>query len=136
MSTALARLVLAAAVTASAACSAGAPYGFHRATAAPFPSRDILGEAEIRASHVTTAYDAIMRLRPTYVTWQRIATGYERRLVYVDGMLMGGLDVLRTMPAADIHEVRLLTPVSGAYAYPLNNSGGAILITTKVGPAR
>lgn len=136
MSTALARLALAVTVAASAACSASAPYGFHRATAAPFPSRELLGEAEIQGAHVTTAWDAIMRLRPTYVTWQRTATGYERRLVYVDGMLMGGLDVLRTMPAADIHEVRLLTTVSGAYGYPLNNSGGALLITTKVGPAR
>ena len=77
-----------------------------------------------------------MRLRPTYVTWQRFSTGRERRLVYVDGMLMGGLEVLRTLPAADIHEVWLLTAVGGAYGYALNNSGGALLITTKVGPAR
>lgn len=134
MSTALARLALAAALTASAGCSA--PYGLHRATSAPFPSREVLGEAEIRGAHVTTAWEAVMRLRPTYVTWQRVSTGHERRLVYVDGMLMGGLDVLRTMPAADIHEVRLLTAVGGAYGYALNNSGGALLITTKVGPAR
>lgn len=136
MSTAPARLALIAAFIASAACSASAPYGFHRATAEPFPSRDMLGEAEIRGAHVTTAYEAIMRLRPTYVSWQRISTGNERRLVYVDGMLMGGLEVLRSMPAADIHEIRLLTNVSGAYGYPLNNSGGALLITTKAGPSR
>jgi hypothetical protein len=136
MSTALARLALATALMTAAACTASAPYGFHRATAAPFPSRELLGEAEIAGAHVTTAYEAVMRLRPTYVTWQRITTGNERRLVYVDGMLIGGLDVLRTMPAADIHEIRLLTSVSGAYGYPLNNSGGALLITTKVGPAR
>lgn len=136
MSTALARIALAVAFTASAACSASAPYGFHRATAAPYPSRDLLGEAEIRTAHATTAYEAIMRLRPTYVTWQRITTGNERRLVFVDGMLMGGLDVLRTMPAADLQEVRLITAVNGAYGYALANSGGALLITTKVGPPR
>ena len=136
MSTALARLVLAVAVAASAACSSRAPYGFPRATAAPFPSREILGEAEIQGAHVTTAYEAIMRLRPTYVTWQRSSTGNERRLVYVDGMLMGGLDVLRTMPAGDIHEVRLVRAVNGGYAFALNNSAGALLITTRLGPAR
>jgi hypothetical protein len=135
MSRTLARLALTAAVTASAACST-VPPGFHQATAAPFPSRELLGENEIANAHALTAYEAIMRLRPTYLSWQRIATGNERRLVYVDGMLMGGLDVLRTMPAADIHEVRLLTTLSGAYGYPLNNSGGAILITTRVGPRR
>ena len=136
MSTALARLAIAAACIASAACSASGPYGFHRATAGPYPSRDMLGEADIRGAHDTTAYEAIMRLRATYVTWQRITTGNERRLVFVDGMLMGGLDVLRTMPAADIHEIRLITAVNGAYGYALANSGGALLITTKVGPAR
>ena len=132
MSTTLARLAVVAMLTATAACARGAPYGFHAATAAPFPSRELLGEYEIANAHALTAYEAIMRLRPTYLTWQRVATGNERRLVYVDGMLMGGLDVLRTMPAADIHEVRLLTTLSGAFGYPLNNSGGAILITTKV----
>ena len=136
MSTALARLALVAALTAGAACAPGAPYGFHRAAPIPFPSREFLGENEISSAHALTAYDAIMRLRPTYLTWQRAATGNERRLVYVDGMLMGGLDVLRMMPAADIHEVRLLTTLSGAYGYLVNNPGGAILITTKVGPHR
>jgi hypothetical protein len=136
MSTAPARLALALVIAASAACTASAPYGFHRATAAPFPSRDILGEAEIGGAHATTAYEAIMRLRPTYVTWQRMSTGNERRLVYVDGMLMGGLDILRSMPAADIREVRLVTAASGAYGLVPANSGGALLITTKVGPGR
>ena len=136
MSTALARLALAIAVTTSAGCYASESYGFHRASPAPFPSREMLGEAEIANANVVTAYEAIMRLRPTYVTWQRTATGNEHRVVYVDGMLMGGLDVLRAIPAADIHEVHLLTPVSGAYPYPLINSGGALIITTKHGPAR
>jgi len=135
MSTALARLALAIAVTTSAACYANESYGFHRASAAPFPSREMLGEAEIAQANVVTAYEAILRLRPTYVMWQRIASDNEHRVVYVDGMLMGGLDVLRSMPAADIHEVHLLTAVS-PYPYPLINSGGALIITTKHGPAR
>ena len=136
MSARLPRVAVVAALIVAAACAPSAPYGFHRATAAPFPSRDLLGEYEIATAHASTAYDAIMRLRPTYLTWQRASTGNERRLVYVDGTLMGGLDVLQTMPAADIHEVRLLTTLSGAFGYPLNNSGGAILITSKVGPRR
>jgi hypothetical protein len=133
MSTRLARLVFCVALSAAAACNASAPYGFHRATGAPYPSRDLLGESEIANANASTAYDAIMRLRPTFITWQRSATGNERRLVYVDGTLMGGIEWLQAMPATDIHEVRLLTPLTGSNMYPLNNSAGAIVITTKNG---
>jgi len=136
MSTALARLALAVAVATSAACTPAAPYGFHRAASAPFAPREMLGEAEIANSHAQTAYEAIMRLRPTFIRVQRIATGNERRVVYVDGILMGGIDVLNTMSAADIHEVHLVTPVSGAYQYPFIDAAGALIITTKYGPSR
>jgi hypothetical protein len=139
MSTPLARLALpglAALLLSAAACTAAAPYGFHRATAAPFPTRGILGEAEIADAHVADAYDAITHLRPTYLNFQRMSTGYERRLVYLDGLLIGDIEALHSVPAAHIHEIRLLTPLDGGYALPLNNSGGAILITTKVGRGR
>lgn len=136
MSTPLARLALCLSLAAAAACSASAPYGFHRATAAPLPSRDLLGEAEIRNANASTAYEAINRLRPSFIRWQRNVTGNERRLVYVDGTLMGGLEWLQTIPATDIHEVRLLTPLTGSGMYPLNNAGGAIMITTKYGLTR
>jgi hypothetical protein len=132
MSTPLARLALCAVLT-TAACNVSAPYGFHPATAGPYPSRDLLGETEIANANAGTAYDAIMRLRPTFITWQRNATSHERRLVYVDGTLMGGIEWLQTLPAVDIHEVRLLTPITGSNMYPLNNSAGAIVITTKSG---
>jgi hypothetical protein len=136
MSTPLARLAFCLTLSAAAACSASAPYGFHRAIAAPLPSRELLGEVEIQNAHVSTAYEAITRLRPSFIRWQRITTGNERRLVYVDGTLMGGLDWLQAIPATDIHEVRLLTPLTGSGMYPLNNSGGAIMITTKYGLTR
>jgi hypothetical protein len=136
MSTPLARLALCLAFSAAAACTASAPYGFQRATAAPSPSRDLLGEAEIKNAHASTAYDAIDRLRPAFIRWQRNATASERRLVYVDGTLMGGIEWLQMIPAADLHEVRLLTPLTSSGMYPLNNSAGAIVITTKYGLTR
>ena len=134
MPTPLARLALpalSALLVSAAACTTAAPYGFHRATAAPFPTRELLGEAEIANAHVADAYDAITHLRPTYLSFQRMSTGHERRLVYLDGLLIGDLDALHNVPAAHIHEIRLVTPLDGGYALPLNNSGGAILITTK-----
>jgi hypothetical protein len=136
MSTPLARLALSLTLAATAACGTTAPYGFHQATAAPFPSRDLLGEVEIQNAHVSTAYDAIFRLRPGFIRWQRTVTANERRLVYVDGTLMGGVEWLQSIPATDIHEVRLVTPLTNSGMYPLNNAGGAIVITTKYGLAR
>ena len=136
MSTALARLVLAAALGVTTACTASAPYGFHRATAAPFPERDVVGEAEITRAQVTTAYDAIMHLRPTFITWQRALASTDSRLVYVDGMLVGGTESLAMIPATDIHEIRLVTTTGGSGFTPLANPGGAIMITTKVGHMR
>ena len=136
MHTLLARLALCLALSAAGACTSSAPYGFHRATAAPFPSRDFLGEVEISNAHASTAYDAIDRLRPGFIRWQRTATASERRLVYVDGTLMGGVEWLQTMPATDLHEVRLLTPLTSSGRYPLNNAAGAIVITTKYGLTR
>lgn len=136
MSTALARIVLSIGLATATACTASAPYGFHRATASPFPSRDMLGEAEIANAHVVTAYEAIMRLRPTYITWQRPVLGTERRRVYVDGMLLGGLEWLQVIPATDIHEITLITATRGSSAYPVADGGGAIVVTTKLGLRR
>lgn len=134
MSTALARLTLSLGLAVTTACTASAPYGFHRATAAPFPDRNMLGEAEISRAHVATAYDAIMALRPRLINWQRALLSNEPRLVYVDGMLLGGVEWLQMIPATDIHEIRLVTMTNGQSMIPLTNPGGAILITTKLGP--
>lgn len=134
MSTALARLALSVGLAVTTACTASAPYGFHRATAAPFPERNMLGEAEISRAHVATAYDAITRLRPSLISWQRALLSNEPRLVYVDGMLLGGVEWLQMIPATDIHEIRLVTMTNGQSMIPLTNPGGAILITTKLGP--
>ncbi|MFL5563436.1 MAG: hypothetical protein ACJ79K_18370 [Gemmatimonadaceae bacterium] len=133
MSTRLVRHALCVVLAGTAACNASAPYGFHPATAASYAPHDLLGEVEIANASAGTAYDAIMRLRPTFITWQRNATSNERRLVYVDGTLMGGIEWLQMMPATDIHEVRLVTPLTGSNMYPLNNAAGAIVITTKNG---
>ena len=136
MSTALARLALVVALTATAACTAGAPYGFHRAEPVPFPDEYLVGEAEIMRSNASNAYDAIARLRPTFISWRRPAATPEPRLVYVDGMLLGGMEWLREIPATDIHEIRLVTTTVGSGFAPLANPGGAIMITTKLGPSR
>ena len=131
-----ARLALSAVMIVAAACSAGTPLGFKRATAAPFPSRDMIGETEITNAHASTAYDLVLRLRPTFLTWTRSVTPYERRLVFVDGMEMGGLESLQTIPALSVYEIRLLSGIDAAGRFGTSNSAGVLLVTTKLGPRR
>ena len=129
-------LAFCATLAAAGACGSPASLGLKRATAPAFPSRDVIGEAELTNASSATAYEAIQHLRPTFLTWTRSVTPYERRLVFVDGFEMGGLEALQTIPAISIHEIRLLSGIEAAGRYGTTNSAGALIITTKVGPRR
>jgi hypothetical protein len=110
-------LALSLALTATVACTSAAPLRLQRASTAPaFPSRNFIGEAELTGAYAGTAYEAIQRLRPTYLSWTRQVTPYERRLVFVDGIEMGGVEVMGR--------------------YGTANSAGVIVITTKLGARR
>jgi hypothetical protein len=130
-----ARLALTLALTAATAC-APAQLGLHRATAAPFATRDMISEAELAGVPSGTAYEAVRRLRPTFLSWTRSVTPYERRLVFVDGIQMGGLEALEAIPTMSIREIRLLTGIEAAGRYGTTNSAGALIVTTKLGPHR
>jgi hypothetical protein len=96
----------------------------------------VIGEVELTNTIAVTAYEAIQRLRPTFLTWTRSVTPYENRRVFVDGLEMGGLETLHSIPVLSIHEIRLLSGIEAAGRYGTTNSAGALLITTKLGPRR
>ncbi len=125
-------LALCATLTATVACASGAPLGFKRATAPAFPSRDVISEAELSNTIAATAYEAIQRLRPTFLSWTRSVTPYENRRVFVDGLEMGGLESLHSIPVLSIHEIRMLSGIEAAGRYGTTNSAGALVITTKL----
>ena len=129
------RIAMVVALTAAVAC-APERVGLHRATAAPFATRDMIGEQELASIPAGTAFEAVQRLRPTFLTWTRAITPYERRLVFVDGIQMGGLEALESIPSNSIREIRLLNGIEAAGRYGTTNSAGALIITTKVGPWR
>lgn len=98
------------------------------------PSRtsSILFEPQIESTHATTAYEAIMHLKPTALN----AAGGRRfePTVYLDGLRLGGLSELTRIPAMGIVRIQFLNPVEafGLYGQDQKN-GGAILITSQIG---
>ncbi len=89
-------------------------------------------ESEILAVRPITAYDAVLRLRPTALN---PAGGHSfLPSVYLDGLRMGGPEELTHISAIDIVGIEFLTPIEAAAKYgPTGRSGGAILLTTRIG---
>ena len=99
---------------------------------APAPRRGaILTGDEIAAAHAdaTTAYDAVVRLRPN---WLAARGPGEYAKVFVDGNKYGELDALRTIPAYQIAIAHYYDATQSTARFGLQGgSAGAIDVTTK-----
>ena len=101
---------------------------------APHVSTDALFEDEIATANVATAYEAVNRLRPLLLDQSRVVRGIEGRTVFLDGVLVGGLEQLHSIPAAQVHEIRVLSGIEASGRFGNAAQGGAILVITKLGP--
>ncbi len=94
----------------------------------PRPRNNVLTRDEIVAAPVSNAYEAIDRLRPSFLrphaTGGRPATAYA--IVFIDGVRRGALDVLRSVAANTIKEIRYLTAADATTRYGLDIEGGVI----------
>jgi hypothetical protein len=97
--------------------------------------RDILTGAEIRSAGAITARDAVTWLRPQFLTRRGAVTIQDSYgglpAVCVDGMCLGGPEVLSTIPAATIVEIRYLTAVTADQWLGRYHPGGVIAIRTR-----
>ena len=117
-------------LTLLAACATMPP---QREDATPYPantSRSIITAQQLRAADVTSMVDALRRLRPLLFT-QRAAfamsdpyRGYP--VLYVDGRLQGGLDLLNTIPLNAVRSVQLLSGVEGHAYFGRYHPGGVV----------
>jgi len=81
-------------------------------------------------------YQAILSLRPHFIaplplrTSGSAAERARRRTpqVYVDGNLSGGLDVLRSILAENVDEVKYMGPTEAALEFGPEAGGGALLV--------
>lgn len=125
-------LVLAALAALQAGCaSAGSTSRSH--VSRGFTPSTVLTDAEITRGGTRTAYEAIQRLRPWYLSLTRARGASGERAVYVDGIRLGGLETLRGIPASDVREVRSLDAREATLRFGTGHSAGAIVVVTRTG---
>jgi hypothetical protein len=102
--------------------------------ATPASRRALLGE-EIQAASVTTAYDAVARLRPE---WLRRRGQISFRdpdagdvVVYLNGMRYGGIGALAGIGAESVVQMEFVNGPVATMRYGTGHGGGAILVRTR-----
>jgi hypothetical protein len=97
----------------------------------------VLAAEEMRAANVDvgTAYDAISRLRPSWLTHATTSfdpPATERPLVFVDGHRYGELDSLRNLDASHIAEIRFYSAAEAGGRFGMQGGlSGVIEVTMK-----
>lgn len=92
---------------------------------------------EIVQAHVSTAYDAVERLRPQWLQSRGAMApnpagpqDLALPVVFVDGQQYGDLSQLQNIQAMDIQSIKYLSPTDATTQFGTGHSGGAILVTT------
>lgn len=98
----------------------------------PSHSFGVITEAEIAESQARTAYDAVERKQPLFLTSKVDLAPNADRQVYLNGVRLGGIRELRLIPAREVKEIRFVRAIDGG-AYGVGRSGGAILVISKSG---
>jgi hypothetical protein len=96
----------------------------------------ILGEDDIARTDAPTAYQAIRQLRPEFLSVARARGTTDEPAVYVDGVRLGGVDVLHTLATTTIREIHRLTPPEATFRFGPGHSAGAIMVVMKSGRSR
>jgi hypothetical protein len=124
-------------------CSLGIVLGFTAScavattSAGPFTSTgsNVLTAAEIVASHVSDAYQAVMQLRPDYLRRRYVSpvpsvTDSYSVSVYLDDFLIGDAESLRSVPLGEVRSIRYLPPMEADMRFGGQHPAGAILVVT------
>lgn len=129
------RTVLIAAVTAGLIVAEGCSSA--QRTARPARDRNVLTAAELASMPGETLYEGIQRLRPEFLRGRGQLSIEDPSgslpVVYLDGMRVGGLDVLRTIRVAEVHEVRFYSAADATTRYGTGHPGGVIAVMTRRG---
>ena len=91
-----------------------------------------ISEDDILKSEGRTAYEVVERVRPMYLTSRVDLAPNAEREVYLNGVRLGGIGELRSIPAREVKEIRFVRAIDGV-AYGVGRSGGAILVINKAG---
>ena len=123
----LVTLVLVATACATGASTQQRSYSLHR-------SLYMLTATEISGTHVTSAYEAVERLKPNFLVGLR---GESVRAVYLNGTrLLGGLENLRMIDASTVQQIVFLNGIEASNRYGPGNGAGVLLVSTLPRPRR
>lgn len=96
--------------------------------------RDVITAAEIVASRVTDAYQAVSQLRPEFFRRRGAspvpAFATPRVVVYLDHLPFGNAESLRHIPLDRVRLIRYLTPHEADLRWGRAHPAGAIQVTT------
>lgn len=104
-------------------------------------SSDVLTIDEILTSKTQNAYDAVRRLRPSFLQTRGPTTLLARNetpnapLVYLDNRRYGDVESLRTITVDGIYEIRYLSPNQAQLKWGMNHAAGVIHVTSTSGRA-
>lgn len=96
---------------------------------------DVLDGVEIESARVNNAHEAVVRLRPEFLKRREASTASDPNggltTVYLNGVRQGGLDMLFSIPAGAILEIRYLSAIAAASAFGPYHRGAVISVRTK-----
>lgn len=130
----------AAAQTQPADSAAATPAGSSPAAAPSAPMRvrrsaTMLTGDEIYAAHVSSAYDAVARLRSSWLRDrpgdEHDEAGYVAIQVIRNGQVLGGVDALRQVNAGDVAAIQWVPPMQARSKFGPRAGHGAIVLIDK-----
>ncbi len=97
--------------------------------------RYVVTSSEIEATGLSSAFDALRRLRPEMLTRRVNVVAPDPYdglpVVYVDRVLIGKLELLSTVPAGVVREIRYYSPVAAKHEVGAFHPGGVIAVVTR-----
>jgi hypothetical protein len=99
---------------------------------------NVITREEIVASHASTAYEAVSMLRPSFLQYhgQTTISGSDPSSprVYLDRMLFGDINSLKTLDTNGILEIRFYNGSEASSRFGLGNVSGAIEVISATRP--
>jgi hypothetical protein len=98
---------------------------------------NVISQSELDAAGPVTAYDAVQRLRPTYLrgrgpTSVVNAAARTRPAVFVDGTEYGEVESLRSFPASRVQTIRFYSGPEAATKFGSTYGAGVIQLKMRV----
>jgi hypothetical protein len=94
----------------------------------------MLGSTEIQSAEVANAYDAVVRLRPQFLRKHAPSAPTTEEgvpVIYLDGVRQGGADMLRSIPANAVVDIRYLSATAANMELGRLHPAGVIAVRTR-----